>query len=108
MDDAERRVTVADVVDEDPDRVDVVDLAELGGLALHLLVDAEDVFRAALQVGLDAGRLQLRLELRDRPLDVALAALAPRVEELGELAEPFRLEDLEREILELPLHLPDP
>ena len=51
---------------------------------------------------------ELRLELGDRPLDVALAALASRVEELGELAEPLRLEDLEREILELPLHLPDP
>ena len=36
-----------------------------------------------------------------------LAALAPGVEELGQLAEPLRLEGLEREVLELPLDLPD-
>ena len=108
MDDAERRVAVAHVVDEQADGVDVVDLAELRALALHLLPDAVDVLRAALEVGLDAGRLELRRELGDRPVDVRLAALAPRVEELGQLAEPLRLEGLEREVLELPLHLPDP
>jgi hypothetical protein len=55
----ERRVAVAHVVDEDADGVDVVDLAELRALALHLLPDAVDVLRAALQVGLDAGALSL-------------------------------------------------
>ena len=94
MDDAERRVAVADVVDEDPDRVDVVDLGELGALALHLLVDAVDVLGAALQIGIDAGVLEPRLELADRPRDVVLATLAPRVEQPGELPEPLRLEDL--------------
>ena len=47
-------------------------------------------------------------ELGDRPLDVALAALAPGVEQLGQLAEALGLERLEGEVLELPLHLPDP
>ena len=41
-------------------------------------------------------------------LDVVLAALAPGVEERGQLAEALGLEDLEREVLELPLDLPDP
>ena len=50
----------------------------------------------------------LRPELGDRPVDVALAALAARVEQLGQLAEALGLEHLEREVLELPLHLPDP
>src|SRR4029079_13080936 len=76
VDDAERGVAVADLVDQDPDRVHVVDLAELGALALHLFPDAVDVLRAALEVGLDAGTAQARLELGDRPLDVALAAPA--------------------------------
>ena len=49
-----------------------------------------------------------RPQLLDRPLDVALAALAPGVELLGELAERLGLEGLEREVLELPLDLPDP
>ena len=48
-----------------------------------------------------------RPELGDRAVDVALAALAPRVEQLGQLAEALRIEGLEREVLELPLHLPD-
>ncbi len=107
MDDAERRVTLAHVLDEQADGVDVVDLAELRALALHLLPDAVDVFRSTLDVGLDAGGLEVRLELGDRALDVRLAALAARVEQLGELAEALGLEDLEREVLELPLHLPD-
>ena len=50
----------------------------------------------------------LRPELGDGALDVALAALAPGVEQLGQLAEPLGLERLEGEVLELPLHLPDP
>ena len=108
MDDAERRVAVADLVDQDADGVDVVDLAELRALALHLLPDAVDVLRAALEVGLDAGRLELRRELGDGALDVGLAALAPGVEELGQLAEALGLERLEGEVLELPLDLPDP
>ena len=108
VDDAERRVTVAHVVDQDADGVDVVDLAELRALALHLLPDAVDVFRAALEVGLDAGRLEPGRQLRDGAIDVGLAALAPGVEELGQLAEALGLERLEGEVLELPLHLPDP
>ena len=106
--DAERGVAVAHVVDEQADGVDVVDLAELRALALHLLPDAVDVLRAALEVGLDAGLLELRREFGDRPVDVRLAALAPGVEQLGQLAEALGLERLEREVLELPLDLPDP
>ena len=103
-----RGVAVADLVDQQADGVDVVDLAELRALALHLLPDAVDVLRAALELGVDAGRLQPRAELLDGPLDVALAALAAGVEQLGELAERLGLEHLEREVLELPLDLPDP
>ena len=56
----------------------------------------------------DAGRGEARSQLGDGALDVALAALPPRVEQLGQLAEALGLERLEREVLELPLHLPDP
>ncbi len=51
VDDAQRRVAVPDLVDQQADGVDVVDLAELRALALHLLPDAVDVLRAALQLG---------------------------------------------------------
>ena len=105
---AQRGVAVLDLLHEAADGVDVVDLLEAGALALHLLVDAVDVLRAALQLGLDAGLGQGRPELVDRGLDEALAALAPGVEELGQLAEAVGLEGLEGQVLELPLHLPDP
>ena len=49
-----------------------------------------------------------RLELGDRPLDVRLATDPSGVEQLCQLAEAFGLEGLEGEVLELPLHLPDP
>ncbi len=108
MHDPERRVAVAHVLDEDADGVDVVDLAELRALALHLLPDAVDVLRPSLQVGLDPRLLEPRAQVGDRAIDVGLAAAPARVEQLGELAEPLRLERLEREVFELPLHLPDP
>ncbi len=108
VDDAQRRVAVADLVDQEPDGVDVVDLAELGPLALHLLPDAVDVLRPPLELGDDPGGLEARLELLDRPIDVALAALAAGVEEPGQLAIGLRLEDLEAQVLQLPLDLPDP
>ena len=46
VDHAQGGVAVPDLVDQDADGVDVVDLAELGALALHLLPDAVEVFRA--------------------------------------------------------------
>ena len=49
-----------------------------------------------------------RPQLVDRAVDVALAALAARVEQAGEVAEGVGLEHLERQVLELPLDLPDP
>src|SRR4029079_6061926 len=106
--DAQRRVAVADLVDQQADGVDVVDLAELRALALHLLPDAVDVLGASLELGLDPRLGPPRPELLDRPLDVALATLAPGVELPGELAKRVGLERLKREVLELPLHLPDP
>ena len=65
-------------------------------------------FGRPCEVGLDAGRLEPRTELGDGPIDVGLAALAPRIEQLRQLAEALGLEHLEREVLELPLDLPDP
>ena len=107
VDDAQRRVAVPDLVHQQADRVDVVDLAEGRRLALHLLPDGEEVLRAAIQVALDPVPGELRLEDRDRPLDVALAARPARVEVRRQLAVALRVEVLEREVLQLPLDLPD-
>ena len=47
VDDTEGGVTVLDVADQQPDGVQVVDLVELGALALHLLVDRVQVLGPA-------------------------------------------------------------
>src|SRR3954454_23063881 len=107
MNDAEGRIAIADLVDEHADRVDVVDLGELGGLSLHLLVNAVDVLRAPLEIRLDPGRFEARLELGDGPGDVVLAALPTRVEKASKLPEALGLEHLEGEVLQLPFDLPD-
>ena len=51
---AQRRVTLGFALDDDAEAVDVVDLLEVHILALHLLPDAEDVFRPPAHLGLDA------------------------------------------------------
>src|SRR5215204_4862763 len=107
MNDAEGRVTVLDVVHEDANCVDVVDLGQIRALALHLLPDAADVLRPAAQIGLDPGRCKCVAEDAHCPPDVRLAGLAARLELLGETPELGRIEDLEGEVLELPLDLPD-
>ena len=55
----QRRVAVLDIAHQQPDGVQVVDLVELGALALHLLVDRVQVLGAARDLGLDAHLGQL-------------------------------------------------
>ena len=49
-----------------------------------------------------------RRQVGDRAVHERLAALAAKVERVRELVEPLRLQRLERQVLELPLQLPDP
>ena len=63
---------------------------------------------AAGQLGGDAGAFEFRLEDRNRPLDIVGAHVAAKIDETRKLVIPLGLEGLECEILELPLHLPDP
>ena len=77
-------------------------------LALHLAVDAVDVFRAAVDLGLDAGLEQLRAQRRAELLDVALAVGAPLVEGGGDVLVLLRLQVAEGQVLQFPLQLPDP
>src|SRR6185503_4282070 len=76
-------------------------------LAPHLRGDRPEMLRASRELGADAALLELARERLHGLLDVALAHLAPRGELLGELLVVVGLEILEREVLELPLDLPD-
>ena len=57
--DPQHPVAVTHRLDLDPDRGEVVDLAEVLALAGHLLPDGVDVLRPARDVGLDANLLEL-------------------------------------------------
>ncbi|MCY1524060.1 hypothetical protein D9M68_589800 [compost metagenome] len=88
-------------------REDVEDLLEVERLAAHLLDDAVDVLRPPLHRGLDAFGLQFVLQLRAQLLDVAFALDALLVEQPRDQLVGFGLEKAEREVFDLPLHLPD-
>ena len=108
MDHAERCVAVLDLVDQDPNCIRVVDLADLRALTLHLLPDAVQVLRATGQLRLDARLLEHRPQRFDGTADERLAAFPPGVEHAGQLAVGLRLERLEGQILQFPLDAPDP
>ena len=105
--DAERRVARLHVVDDDAHRADVVERLDARLLAAHLAPDAEDVLGPAAHVGPDPRRGELALERRDHVLDVALAVEPALVDQLRDLPVGLRLDRAERQVLELPLELPD-
>src|SRR5439155_12406677 len=76
-------------------------------LALHLLPDAVEVLGSAMHLGAQAMRSQIVGELARERLDALLALDAALVEQLGNAVVLRGLEKAEREVLELPLHLPD-
>ena len=105
--DAERAVARRHVVHDDADREQVIHLVEADALATHLRRDRPEMLGATGELGPDTGLLELGRERLHGLVDVALAHLPPRGQLLGELLVLLRLEVLEREVLELPLDLPD-
>src|SRR6185436_17718477 len=99
MDDAEGRVAVLDIVHEDADGVQVVDLGELGTLALHLLRNRIQVLRSSADLRADADLLKLLAQDADALVDEPLTRPSAVGEHLDELAVLLRLEVLECEVL---------
>ncbi len=107
MHDAEHRVAILDVGHDHAKRAHVVQLGEIELLAAHLAPDAVDMLRPAAHVGLDVRFRELVLQPRDRLRDVRLALDALFVEQLRDPLVGDGILEAEREILELPLQLPD-
>ena len=107
VDDAEHAVAVLDRVDEHAHGREVVDLAELLVVALHLLVDAVEMLRAAADVRLDVRLSELLLDLLDGRIDERLALLALLLDVLDEVVVDLRLEIAQAEVLKLPLDARD-
>ena len=72
---AEHSIAGLDVLDDDADAVNVDDIRQMDPLALHLAIDAVDVFLASEHARLDPGLGQSGLELAvDLFQQLALAA----------------------------------
>ena len=101
---AEHAIAGIDLVDDDPERVDIHDLVEGPTLAAHLLVDAVEVFLAAADFALDAVDSQAVtqgfLDLVDDFLAIAPGALDRLVDPRGA----HRVHGLEAQVLELDAH----
>ena len=107
MHDAERGVAARDGVRQDAHGAHVEDALERQLLALHLAPDAVDVFRASRDLGLDARGCEFGAEPVHEAPDVVLAVEAPLVQCPRDALVVLGLQVAEREVLELPLELPD-
>lgn len=107
MHDAQRGVAVAHLRNEHAHGANVVDLAEVQALALHLAPDRIDVFRPSAEIGLYAGGRESFLQLAHHVGDVLLAIQPALVQQLGDLLVLVGLEVTEGQVLQLPLDMPD-
>ncbi len=105
---AQRGVAGADILHQDADGADVVKVAEVDALALHLLPDAVDVLGAPGDIGaLDAGLGQRPAYARDAFADETFAVAAALVEQPRHALVGVWLQVAESQILQFPLELPD-
>ena len=100
---AERRVAVADRVDEHADTDEVVDVREVAAAHDHLLVDRVVVLRPARDRGLDLGLAQVGADLLPHGREVLLACGCAFRDQVHDLVVDLGVERREREVLELPL-----
>jgi hypothetical protein len=106
MDDPEDVIAFGHRRDDDPEGHHVVDLVERRAPFLHLLVDRPEMLRPPGHVELgNTGPGQLLFERLLQGVDHFLPDRPLRGHLPGERGVHLRLEELEREVLELRLHL---
>ncbi len=102
---AERAVAGFDILHHDAEAVDVGELFEADRFALHLGPDRKRLLAAAIDARGDAVLLQVLGELAFDLADQIAVAVGERIEPLLHHRIGFRIERVEREILELLAHL---
>jgi hypothetical protein len=106
MDDAERGVAVLHRLRDHAERGEVVDALEVDVLSFEFEVDAVEAFGAAVDArDRDLGFLELGANRLDQPVDHSVDGLAFGVDLGAQRFVCLRLEILERQFLELVLHL---
>ncbi len=106
MDQRERRVARVDVVDDHAQPAQVADLVERARLRAHLVPDAVDVFGPAADLGDDSLAREQAAQQLALFGDKGLALATLLLERARELAIRVRFLEAKREVLELPLQLP--
>ena len=105
--DTKRGVALCNRIDEHAQRARVVDFADPDALALHLAPDAVEMLRSARELRVQPGLCECLVEARDRHLDEVIAIGASLGKQPGNAAIVIGLQLAKRQILELPLDLPD-
>ena len=101
---ADGRVAVADLLAQDPHADQVVDVVEVAALDDHLLVDRPVVLGPALHDRVDLRRRKGGVDLGPHLGQVGVARRRPIGDQAHDLLVLLRVQDRERQILELPLH----
>ena len=99
----DRGVTVAHLVAQDAHADQVVDVVEVAALDDHLLIDRPVVLGPAFDDGTDLRRRQSRVDLGAHLGQVGVARRGPVGDQPHDLLVLLRMQDRERQILELPL-----
>ena len=104
VDDAERGVTVADRIDDDPDGEQVVDLVKRLVLVDHLLIDGKIVLDPSGNLRFDPGVYDMLADLTDDLLDKFLPLLFLRADFLDQFLIDPRLPVTKREVVQFGLN----
>ncbi len=107
MDRPERAVAVLHGVDDDAHADEILHVVELLALHDHLLVHGPVVLRSTLDLGFDVHVGEAVLHLREHRCEELLPLGGPTRHHLLDLRVALGVQDVEREILELPLHVGD-
>ena len=107
MDHSESRITVLDIIYNDPDCEEIIDLVKCLVLVDHLFVDGEKVLRTSLYSRRNPGLLHMPLDLFDEALDIGIPFGLPLGDLLHEIVICFRLKVLEGQVIELDLDTGD-
>ena len=107
VDDIQYSKTGLDIGNDDPESPQIIHLGKIERLATHLVVDAVNMFRSTGHLRLDACRIELLFQAGHDPADEILALCPFFLKTLCDFAIGIRIDEPERKVFQLPLHLPD-
>ena len=107
MDHAKRRITVLDGLYQNADRKQIVDLIDVFILIDHLFINTEKVLCPAVHMRGDPGIVHVLLHLCHDTSDKIISCALAQRNLLHQLIIDFRLQILQRQVIQLDFHLGD-